>query len=296
MQGNAISDLMTTAEVAAYLRLKERKIYALVRARLIPCSRVTGKLLFPKPAIDLWIARNTAYDGPALRVPPPIAGGSHDPLLEWAIRESGSGLALLGGGSADGLHRVAKGEALTAGLHMIDDAGDYNVAFVRALGGMADAVLVEWAKRTQGLVLAAGNAHGIADLAGAAKKRLRVAQRQEGAGAQLLLRYMMRRDGIAGSDIALTNPPALNETELVEAVLDGKADCGIAIEAAARRFRLEFVPLQHERFDLVMHRRDYFEAPMQRLFAFARSSGFHVRAAELGGYDTGQSGRIVFNA
>ena len=69
---------MTTTEVASYLRLKERKIYELVRLRRIPCSHVTGKLLFPRQMIDLWVARQTEFDGPELRPPPRVAAGSHD--------------------------------------------------------------------------------------------------------------------------------------------------------------------------------------------------------------------------
>jgi len=46
------AELMDTREVAAYLRLKERRIYDLVRQRAIPHVRATGKLLFPRAKID----------------------------------------------------------------------------------------------------------------------------------------------------------------------------------------------------------------------------------------------------
>lgn len=49
------NDYLTTAEVADYLRLKERKVYDLVRQGHIPCSRATGKLLFPRQHIDMWV-------------------------------------------------------------------------------------------------------------------------------------------------------------------------------------------------------------------------------------------------
>ena len=52
-------ELMTTKEVAAYLRIKERKVYELISARRIPCSRVAGKWLFPKVLIDLWVVQNS---------------------------------------------------------------------------------------------------------------------------------------------------------------------------------------------------------------------------------------------
>lgn len=288
-------ELMTTAEVATYLRLKERKIYELVRAKRIPCSRVTGKLLFPKQAIDAWVSRHTEFAAGGAPAAPPIVAGSHDPLLEWALRESGSELAMLTGGSEDGLKRLAAGQAIVAGIHIVDfTTGDYNVPALRGDGVFADVVLIEWARRQQGLVVAAGN-RGIAGLADVIKKRLRVIARQEGAGAQSLLRYLLRHERLAYERLNVVRAPALTETDLAAAVHDGKADCGIAIEAVARRFRLGFIPLQMERFDLAMRRRDYFEPSVQRLLGFTRSAAYGARAAELGGYDISECGRVTHN-
>jgi putative molybdopterin biosynthesis protein len=47
-----------------------------------------------------------------------VVAGSHDPLLEWALRESGAGLAVLSDGSFDGLKRLAAGTAMAAGIHL----------------------------------------------------------------------------------------------------------------------------------------------------------------------------------
>lgn len=290
-----MNELMTTAEVAAYLRLKQRKIYELVRAKRIPCSRVTGKLLFPKQAIDAWVSRHTEFAAGGSQAAPPIVAGSHDPLLEWALRESGCELAMLTGGSEDGLKRLAAGQAVAAGIHIVDFAtGDYNVPALRGDGAFADVVLIEWAQRQQGLVIAAGH-HRVAGIADVIKKRLRVIARQEGAGAQSLLRYLLQRERLVYEKLTLVPAPALTETDLAAAVHDGKADCGIAIEAVARRFRLGFIPLQIERFDLAMRRRDYFEPSIQRLLGFARSAACVARAAELGGYDISKCGRVTLN-
>ncbi|MDH3791906.1 MAG: helix-turn-helix domain-containing protein, partial [Rhodospirillales bacterium] len=92
-------DFMTTKEVADYLRIKERRVYELVRRRAIPCTRVTGKWLFPRTLIDVWLAESAAGQGSTRIQAPPVVAGSHDPLLDWAARESGCGLALLPGGS-----------------------------------------------------------------------------------------------------------------------------------------------------------------------------------------------------
>jgi len=290
-------DMMTTREVADYLRVKERKIYELVRDRRIPCSRVTGKWLFPRRLIDRWVAEHADYAGVARPAPPPVIAGSHDPLLDWAARESGCGLALLPGGSLDGLRRLSAGEATLAGMHLRDAVGDdYNVEAARdALAGM-DVVLVEWARRRQGLVLAPGNPKRIAGVADLKKRRVRVVRRQADAGSQLLLLRLVDEAGIAAGDLTYADPPALSETELGLAVLEGRADAGLAIETVARQLKLDFLPVAEERYDLAMRRRDYFEAPVQRLLAFARETRFAQRAKSLGGYDVSGLGTVRFNA
>jgi putative molybdopterin biosynthesis protein len=290
-------ELMTTKEAAAYLRLKERKIYDLVRSRRIPCTRVTGKLLFPKQVIDLWISRHTVFEGLELRPAPPVAGGSHDPLLEWALRESGCDLASLSGGSEDGVRRLAAGKAMLAGLHMLDpETGAYNVHALGDLSRLADVVLIHWAMREQGLVVATGGRRGVNGIADLRRRGVRVAQRQTGAGAQILLRHLLAREGLRLEDLTLVEPPMLTETDIATAVLDGKADCGLAIRAVAQRFRLDFVSLHKERFDLAMRRRDYFDPAIQKLLRFAQAAAFREKAEELGGYDIAEIGTVVFNA
>src|SRR5256886_14177694 len=88
-----MQDLLTTDEAATYLRLSERKLYELVATAAVPCSKVTGRWLFPKAALDRWVSAGLLTTAPLAHPAPPIVGGSHDPLLEWALRESGSGLA-----------------------------------------------------------------------------------------------------------------------------------------------------------------------------------------------------------
>ena len=38
----------STEEAAAYLGIRERKLYELVAQAAVPCSKVTGKWLFPR--------------------------------------------------------------------------------------------------------------------------------------------------------------------------------------------------------------------------------------------------------
>lgn len=293
-----MAHLMTTREVAEYLRLKERKIYELVRTGSIPCTRVTGKWLFPKPMIDYWLLERA--EGGAretLRRPAAVIAGSHDPLLEWAAQASGCGLALLFGGSLDGLARFAEGEATLCGLHVPDRAsGEYNVTAVQQATRDRDLVLIEWARRRQGLMLAAGNPLGVEALADLPASGARLIDRQQGAGSRLLLERLLAQAGLERERLTIVPEPALNENDVARAVHAGHADVGLGIESAACESGLAFVPLAEEHFDLLIGRREYFDAPFQALLAFTRSERFAERAATLGGYDIAGTGSVRYNA
>jgi putative molybdopterin biosynthesis protein len=291
-------DLMTTREVADLLRIKERKVYDLVATGEIPHVRVTGKLLFPRALIEAWLLRHSEYrpGTESLQAPPNIVAGSHDPLLEWALREAGTGLATFFDGSLDGLERLRQGEALAAGLHLREDAGGadgWNLAHLqRALAGQP-VVLIEWARREQGLIVPPGNPlqiRAVADLEGR-----RLIPRQREAGSFILLQHLLATGRVPLAATTLVDPPARSEADVALAVADGKADAGLGLAAMARQFRLEFVPLVRERYDLAVWRRAFFEAPLQRLLAFCRTSRFLARAEEFGGYDVSGLGTVHYN-
>ncbi|HUZ91777.1 MAG TPA: helix-turn-helix domain-containing protein, partial [Methylocella sp.] len=117
-----MTQFLTTRELAAMLRVKERKVYELVSAGVLPVRRVTGKLLFPRVEIEEWIVTNGGItkSGRSERVSasvlPAIIAGGHDPLLEWALRESRSGIAAFLDGALDGLQRAARDDCIAAGL------------------------------------------------------------------------------------------------------------------------------------------------------------------------------------
>jgi putative molybdopterin biosynthesis protein len=290
-------DYLTTSEVAAYLRLKERTVYDLVARKAIPCSRVTGKLIFPRRLVDRWLDANVHLTESAVLTPPPIFGGSSDPLLEWALRESRCGLANLFEGSMDGLKRFAEAQALAVGLHLKNEAdAGYNLEAIRSLAGVHDLLLIEWAERDQGLVVARGNPLDLHSLRDVVDRQARIVARQPGAGGYLLLDALLAGEQVVRKDVLFCERPALTEMDVASAVADGEADCGLAIGAVANRFGIDFVPLHRERFDIACRRRDYFEPPLQTLFAFARTPAFAEKASHFGHYGVERTGTVRFNA
>lgn len=291
----AAPDRLTVAEVARHLRLGTRSVYDLVARKGLPHARAGGKLLFDLAEVERWLARS-ASGAPGTRgIPPPTIGGSDDPLLDWAVRESRCGLALLLQGSLDGLERLARGEVSGALMHLPSaDLADFNRAEAgERLRGL-DVALVEWARREQGLLVARGNPRKIRTVADLAKRGVTVAFRQPEAGSAVLLGRLLAREGIDRRRLR-AGPMARSESDLAMAVKSGEADVGLGARAAARSPGLDFVPLVIERLDLGVSRAAWFEAPLQSLFAFARSRRFADHARALGGYDIAGLGTITWN-
>jgi excisionase family DNA binding protein len=288
---------MNTHEVAEYLRIKERKVYELVAQRRIPCTRAAGKWLFPKDLIDQWLLQNAEAVpiSPPQTAPPPIIAGSHDPLLDWAVRESGSDLAVLFNGSLDGLERFREGTAMACGLHVLDpDSGDYNTPLLTRNLNHQAVVAIEWAQRQQGLMLAAGNPLGIRSLTDAADKRF--ALRQKEAGSHVLLNHLLQQAALDITALNVAGSPLRSESEIAQAIANNEADVGLGIAAAAAQYKLDFLPLWQERYDLLIWRRYYFEPPLQRLLAFVQQAVFASRAGEWPGYDIQNLGQVRFNS
>lgn len=295
-----MQDYLGTEDAAAYLGLKERKIYELAASGGIPCSKVTGKWLFPRDALDRWVEAGLASPaGFAAVAPPPIIGGSHDPLLEWAVRRSACGLALLSEGSSAGLDRLGANGVTMAAIHLHalpeQEDGGANERALALHPRLHDGVLIAFARREQGLLVAPQNPLSIQSLADVSATRARMGLRQGGAGAQMLLDRLLAGSGLTISALNATPQPYATGHDLAFAIKANAVDCGIATRAVAKANGLGFLPLLWERFDLAMRRRNYFEPGPQALFALMRQEEFRQQAALLGGYDVAEAGLVRLN-
>lgn len=285
---------LTTKELAELLRIKERKVYDMASAGEVPCVRVVGKLLFPRSEILSWI--NAAHSGPHLTAAnsyPATLVGSHDPLLEWALRESQCGLASFCDGSQDGLERMARSEALACGTHLLQ-GDEWNTAAVKQLLPDQAVVLVEFAQRERGLIVASGQSGSIASLENL--KGLRVAHRQAAAASQQLFNVLLHKAGLVEEQLVPVAQCARTEDELGMLVFEGRADVAFGLASVAARLQLDFVPLLKERFDLLVWRKAWFDEPFQILLRFVQSEQFATRARDMGGYDISALGAVRYNS
>lgn len=299
-----MSPFLTVAELAEHLRIRPRKVYALVASGQIPHRRAGARLIFDRDEIDAWLRDRSESAPRQTRRPPAVIAGSHDPLLEWAVRASGVPLALLTRGSRDGIEQMGAGEACAAALHLPGTTsqsglavGSGNAAEAERVGAAQPWVLLGWATRRQGLVVAPGNPlgiRGLTDLPDVAAQR--IGRRQRGAGSRELFDAMLHQAGLDGALTARDFVDELaSEDEVARAVKEGRIACGLAIEAVAHDYGLGFIGLVDEQIDLLVDRASFFDAPLQALFAFARSREFKERARALPGYSIASLGAVRWN-
>jgi putative molybdopterin biosynthesis protein len=232
--------------------------------------------------------------------------GSHDitlDLLADLLREDGSDWILSSAhvGSLAGLTALRRGECHVAGTHLLDEeTGEYNRPYVARLFPPGEVALVHLAKRTQGLILPAGNPLGIRDLAdvmeigrGAPGRRPRFVNRQRGSGTRMLLDHQLRLSGREPSEIDGYDRELYTHLAVAAAVASGGADVGLGIQAAARVLELDFVPIVDEQYDLAI-RADAYDLPAVRaLLALVAGARFRTAARQLGGYDPDSSGTVL---
>ena len=115
------------------------------------------------------------------------------------------------------------------------------------------------------------------------------------AGGQILSDHLLAEAGLGRADIDPVPAPARTEADAAAAVASGQADAAPGLEAMARQFRLGFVALVTERYDIAIERRAFFEPRWRALTAFCRTPAFANKAGELGGYDLSGHGRVHWN-
>ena len=287
-----MSEYFTTDELAEFLRIKPRKVYDLVSTDKVPYSRVMGKLLFSKSEISNWISggQNNISNQ---KNPPNILLGSHDPLLELAVKQSKSGIAMSFDGSTEGLERFKLNQGIASGLHIYNsDLESWNVPIVKKCLEKQDFVLMEWAKRERGLIFKTKtdkNKKSINDFVGH-----RLVTRQPGSGSDNYIKYLFKSHNISFSNFVSTEI-AYSENDAVLLILSEQADVTLGLECEAKKYKLEFIPIVTERFDLVVDRLCWFEKPFQKLLKYTRTKDFSLTASKFNGYNIDDIGTVHFN-
>jgi excisionase family DNA binding protein len=301
---------LNTREVATYLKINEKQVYRLIRSGGIPCTRVTGKWLFPQSLVEEWVQRSArakivnatrslavterfGLDRGLL-----VAGSNDlllDALLELARQRYPEYLIYATNlGSFGGLEALKQGKAHVALAHLRDPAtGEYNVPFLSQYVPLDAVVTVTlWHRRVGLLQRPVGpRVESFADLR---QRKVHFVNRQRGSGIRWLIDQRLQEAKVKTSQLKGYDTEVWTHWEVGMSILRHQADVGVAAESVARLFGLLFREVVEERFDLVVLKDYYFTKPVQALLEVLASNEFQTRASALGGYDVRDTGKVAF--
>ncbi len=228
--------------------------------------------------------------------------GSHDNTLDLLadqikMTKGDIGISSSHVGSMGGLMAIRKGVCHMAGAHLLDTQdGSYNISYIKKYLPDEKVWVINLVMRDQGLIIPKGNPKGVTGIEDLKTKGFAFINRQPGSGTRILLDYKLKALQITPAEIKGYDNDEYTHMSVAVAVLSGRADAGLGIMAAARALDLDFIPVVTEEYDLIIPDRFYSTRKIQALLDTIQSRDFKKKVMALGGYDTGHTGRVVYQS
>ncbi len=296
--------MLSTKEVAQFLGINEKMVYALISEKGLPASKVTGKWIFPRHLVEQWVEASTVNLPRSHSDLPPYEGlliiaGSNDILLEKTLSlfngRHPEHLAVFGNlGSVGGIRALRRGLCHMATSHLLQENGnEYNFDFLKRQFEQMP-VVVNFCKRDQGILLQKGNPLNITAVKDLGKSGIRIVNRSLATGTRLLFDRELKHAGLAGERISGYDREMNRHMDVGLEILGGRADAGPGIRPVAALLGLAFLPLRQERYDLLVTRERFFDPGIQYFLSLLHEKVFSQAARQLEGYDVSKSGKMIF--
>jgi molybdate transport repressor ModE-like protein len=196
-------------------------------------------------------------------------------------------------GSLDGVVALCKSRCEIAGFHLPTGALGREVLrkYEPWLKPRVQR-LIHFVRRKQGLIVAPGNPLGIHTLPDVARTKARLINRQRGSGTHLALEKMLQDHDIDRDDIVGYYSEEFTHLAVAAAIAGGVADVGLGIEAAARKLKMDFVPLFAEDYYLLGKRETTERDDVAHIVGVLQGDAFRRIVHAYPGYDASRAGTI----
>ena len=217
--------------------------------------------------------------------------GSHDVVID--ILGDRMPVSSAHVGSMGGILALKANSAHVAPIHLLDkDTGEYNVPFVKKFFD-EDMALIKGLGRTQGILVPKGNKNNITSVAQLKGGKFSFANRQNGAGTRLLFDYQLEKNGVDKNEVVGYDKEYTTHLAVASAVLNGVADCGMAVLSAANIMGLDFIPVGEESYDFLV-KADMLDDPrIKQFISILQSKEFKEKVEKIGGYTFNEIGKVT---
>lgn len=309
MQNKALS----TEEVAKILHVSKSTIYELIRRGEINSYKVGRKVRFTQEDVDSYITRsrheqNTApvkkvsvqssllYGEP--RTDSEFILSGQDVIIDILsnyLRHYGIHALRAYVGSFEGILALYQDNVRVATAHLWDgDNDEYNTPYVRRLMPGIPASIFNIAYRLQGFYVQKGNPKNIRTWEDFARPDVTMINRRKGSGSRILLDEHLRILGIPGKSLRGYETELNSHLTIATAIARGEADVGLGTERVTRQIdNLDFIPLQRERYDMIIKKDALNDPEIITLLRVLRSREFHEEIASISGNDYCDMGMLM---
>ena len=314
------STSLTPLEVAELLKITKNTVYELIKRGELPAYKVGRKLRIDKEDIDNYIKSQksstisspdtqqqeiTLNDIPSEKNETKLDDKSiiicgQDMILDILSRNIESSLPSIKSyrsymGSYNGLYNLYNNKSYIASSHLWDwETSEYNIDFVKKLLPGIPCTIINLTYRTQGFYVQKGNPKNINGWEDLKRDDLSYVNREIGCGVRVLLDGKLRELNISSNEINGYNYEENSHLAVASAVARGKVDFGIGIEKVAKQIdNIDFIPLQKERYDLVIKTNDLENPIYKQILNIINSDAFKDELEGLGGYDLKDTGKII---
>lgn len=300
----------TPEEVAKILKISRFTVYEMIKRGDLAAYRIGRKVRVEAPDLDIYIknSKSGSMAASASEAKPSVAAPAQDSIilcgqdgiLDILARHLGKeiphGRFLRNYiGSIDGLLALYHGTANAVTAHLWDgDTDTYNAPYVRRFLPGHRALIINLAYRMEGFYVHKGNPKNIMTWEDLTLPSVRLVNRERGSGARVLLDEKLRMHKISHDSIAGYEHEEMSHLAVASSVARGEGDVGVGIEKVALQVQdIDFVPLQKERYDLIIRREDTEKMQFQVLLSILRSQNFRNEVQGVGGYDLTHTGQIL---
>ncbi|MDF2945297.1 MAG: yvgK [Herbinix sp.] len=305
---------LSTQQVAEILHVSKSTIYDLIRKGEIKSYKVGRKVRFTQDDVDDYISKSKTRHSSVnieqnnlhrsdLLFSNPDASNSFIICGQDVILDILSNYLRLNGvpalrayiGSYDSLISLYQDKVQVASAHLWDsDMNQYNIPYVRRMLPGIPTVIIHLACRMQGFYVAKGNPKNINTWSDLARGDVVMINREKGAGSRVLLDENLRLLGIRASQINGYFNETFAHLRVASAVSSGDVDVAIGNEKIARQVEnIEFIPIQKERYELVIKKEAMNTPEIDIMLKIIRSAEFKKEFGNIGGYDTSEMGKII---
>ena len=313
------STSLTPLEVAEILKITKNTVYELIKRGELPAYKVGKKLRIDKEDIENYI-NNQKGTTSSVNKPQKKEISVNEPDTDNEINSNDKNIIICGQdmildilgrnletslpsvksyrsymGSYNGLFNLYNNKVSIASAHLWDwETSEYNVSFVKKLLPGIPCVIVNLAYRMQGFYVQKGNPKNIKGWEDLNREDLSYINRERGCGVRVLLDGKLREFNIPSSSVNGYNYEESSHLSVASSIARGKGDFGLGIEKVAKQIdNIDFIPLQKERYDLVIKKENLENPAYKEIFNIINSDDFKGELEGLCGYDLKDTGKII---